>query len=85
MKPFSVSVSKSEIDDLKARLQRVRWPNEPAGNAAWDWGTNLSYMKRLIAYWRDTFDWGRAEAELNRFPQFTVDLAAGGETHTVHF
>lgn len=84
-KPFSVSISSYEIDELKARLQRVRWPNEPAHNEAWEWGTNLSYMKRLVAYWRDEFSWGRAEAELNRFPQFTVDLAAGGETHTVHF
>lgn len=84
-KPFRVSVSQYEVDDLKARLARVRWPNEPDGNAAWDWGTNLSYMKRLVAYWRDEFSWGRAEAELNRFPQFTVDLEANGETHTVHF
>jgi pimeloyl-ACP methyl ester carboxylesterase len=85
VKPFRISVSQYEVDDLKARLQRVRWPNEPDGNAAWDWGTNLSYMKRLIAYWRDEFSWGRAEGELNRFPQFTVDLEANGETHTVHF
>ncbi|MDZ4868036.1 MAG: epoxide hydrolase [Alphaproteobacteria bacterium] len=84
-KPFRVSVSQYEVDDLKARLSRVRWPNEPDENAAWDWGTNLSYMKRLVAYWRDEFSWGRAEAELNRFPQFTVDLEANGETHTVHF
>jgi len=84
-KPFRVSVSQYEVDDLKARLGRVRWPNEPDGNAAWDWGTNLSYMKRLVSYWRDEFSWGRAEAELNRFPQFTVDLEANGETHTVHF
>jgi pimeloyl-ACP methyl ester carboxylesterase len=84
-KPFRVSVSQYEVDDLKARLSRVRWPNEPDGNEAWDWGTNLSYMKRLIAYWRDEFSWGRAEGELNRFPQFTVDLEANGETHTVHF
>lgn len=84
-KPFRISVSQYDVDDLKARLARVRWPNEPAGNDAWDWGTNLSYMKRLIAYWRDEFSWGRAEAELNRFPQFTVDLDANGETHTIHF
>ena len=84
-KPFRISVSQYDVDDLKARLARVRWPNEPAGNDAWDWGTNLSYMKRLIAYWRDEFSWGRAEAELNRFPQFTVDLDANGERHTIHF
>ena len=83
--PFKIAVTQYDVDDLKARLSRVRWPNEPLCNEAWEWGTNLSYMKRLVAFWRDEFQWGRAEAELNRFPQFTVDLDAGGETHTVHF
>jgi pimeloyl-ACP methyl ester carboxylesterase len=82
---FQVAVSSNAIGDLKSRLARVRWPNEPSGNDAWDWGTNLSYMQRLIAYWRDDFDWRRAEIELNRFPQFTVDLATSSETHTIHF
>ncbi|MEQ1752787.1 MAG: epoxide hydrolase family protein [Micropepsaceae bacterium] len=84
-KPFSLSVPVEDLTDLKSRLTRVRWPNEPAGNDAWDWGTNLAYMKRLIAYWLDEFDWRRAETELNRFPQFTVDLPTDTETHTIHF
>ena len=84
-KPFHIRIADADIKDLKARLARVRWPNEPAGNDAWDWGTNLAYMQRLIAYWRDEFDWRRAEAEINRFPHFTTELEANGETHTVHF
>jgi pimeloyl-ACP methyl ester carboxylesterase len=84
-KPFTLDIADDAIADLKARLGRIRWPNEPAGNEGWDWGTNLSYMKRLTDFWRDKFDWRQAETELNRFPQFTVDLDAGGETHTIHF
>jgi pimeloyl-ACP methyl ester carboxylesterase len=85
LKPFKVAVPQSDIDDLRARLARVRWPNEPKGNEAWEWGTNLSYMKRLVGYWRDEFDWRKAEAEINRFKHFTIDLKENGETHTVHF
>ena len=84
-KPFRVSVPKAELDDLKARLARVRWPNEPIANETWDWGTNLSYMKRLVDYWRDTFDWRKAEAELNQFPQYTAEIELDGATHIVHF
>ena len=84
-KPFHVSVSQDELSDLKSRLARVRWPNEPSGNDSWNWGTNLGYMQRLITYWRDEFDWRKAEAELNRFSQFTVDLPTETETHTIHF
>lgn len=74
------------IADLKARLARTRLPNEPAGNENWAWGTNLSYLTRLLAHWEKEFDWRKAEASLNRFPQYTVDLkSTNGETHTIHF
>jgi pimeloyl-ACP methyl ester carboxylesterase len=86
LRPFRIDIPDSDIADLKARLARVRWPNEPLGNARWDWGTNLSYMRRLTAYWRDAFDWRRAEAELNRFPQFMAEVFGGnGEAHRIHF
>ncbi len=86
LRPFEIFVPDSDIADLKARLAGTRWPNEPLGNERWDWGTNLSYMQRLIAYWRDEFDWRRAEAELNRFPQFVAEIAsANGERHKIHF
>lgn len=83
--PFRVQIPDEDLEDLRIRLARTRFPNEPAGNENWNWGTNLSYMHRLVAYWRSEFDWRKAEAELNRFPQFTVDLDANGETHTLHF
>ena len=42
--PFTIRVSDGEIEDLKRRLQRTRFPNEPLGNEHWEYGTNLSYM-----------------------------------------
>lgn len=84
--PFSLNVPAAEIADLKQRLARTRFPNEPDGNEAWDWGTNLAYVERLLEHWRDDFDWRKAEAFLNRFPQFTAEITdADGDDHTIHF
>jgi len=84
--PFTIAVSDSEIDDLKRRLAATRLPNEPLGNEHWDYGTNLSYMEKLLAYWRDEFDWRAQEKSLNRFPQYRATLKdEDGEEHTIHF
>jgi Epoxide hydrolase N terminus len=73
--PFTIRAADDVLADLRARLERVRWPDEVPG-AAWRYGTSVAYMKELVAYWRDNYDWRAQEAEINRFTQFTV--AAGG-------
>lgn len=84
--PFRIHVPDHEIADLKHRLEQTRFPNEPDGNEGWDYGTNLSYMERLVAYWRDDFDWRKQEAKLNAFPQFRVTLTdENDQDHAVHF
>src|SRR5258708_5571470 len=50
IKPFSVSVPQSAIDDLKRRLESTRWPDrETVGD--WSQGVPLDKAKTLIAYW----------------------------------
>src|SRR3546814_19575532 len=67
-------------------LAHTRLPNEPQGNEHWDYGTSLPYMEKLIEVWRDDFDWRKAEANLNRFPQYRATLTGeNGEDHEVHF
>tara|TARA_R110000868_G_scaffold139015_3_gene353684 strand:+ start:91 stop:1290 length:1200 start_codon:yes stop_codon:yes gene_type:complete len=84
--PFTIRVSDGEIEDLKLRLGRTRFPNEPQGNAHWGYGTNLSYMEKLVETWRDDFDWRAAEKNLNRFPQYRATLTDDdGEDHEIHF
>ena len=73
--PFTISVSDAEIEDLKHRLAMTRFPNEPDGNEGWDYGTNLSYMERLIEYWRDDYDWRAAETRLNRFDHYRATIS----------
>ncbi len=82
VQPFRAAIPDAALADLAARLARVRWPNAPAA-AGWDYGAELDYMRELVAYWRDRFDWRAAEAELNRFPQFTAELD-GLAVHFIH-
>lgn len=80
MVPFRVNFPQAEIDDLADRLARTRWSEQPAGSG-WDYGVPTEYLRELAEYWRTSFDWRAAEAELNSFPQFTTEIDGA----TVHF
>jgi pimeloyl-ACP methyl ester carboxylesterase len=72
-RPFSLRVPDDVLVDLRARLARVRWPDEVPG-AGWGYGTDLGYMRELVDYWRERYDWRLHEARLNALPQFTVPI-----------
>src|SRR5688572_22594585 len=67
--PFRIAVPVAPLADLRERLARPRFPDEIA-DSGWTYGSNLAYVKELVAYWRDRYDWRRHEAALNAFPQF---------------
>jgi hypothetical protein len=81
-RPFQLHVADEVLQDLDARLGRVRWPDEPPLET-WSTGTSVAYLRTLVDYWRDGFDWRAREAMLNRFRQFTVPLA-GIDLHFIH-
>ena len=80
--PFRISVPESTLADLRDRLARTRWPDQPE-DAGWSLGTDLAFMKRLTEHWRDGYDWRAQEAALNAHPQFTA-VVDGTELHFVH-
>jgi epoxide hydrolase len=80
IRPIKIEFPQEALDDLRARLRRVRWPNEIPGSG-WDYGTNLDYMKKLVAYWLDEYDWRRQEGMLNQFPQYKANVDGLG----IHF
>src|SRR5688500_7636392 len=79
---FSVQVPEEVLDELRGRLTRIRWPDE-IPESGWQFGVDLSYIKELVAYWRDRYDWRAHEAKLNQFQQFTAPVAAI-DLHFVH-
>jgi microsomal epoxide hydrolase len=81
-RPFTIRVPDAVLDDLRGRLERVRWPDEIPGQP-WRYGTDLDYMKSLVAYWRERYDWRAQEAALNGLRQFTVPLG-GIDLHFIH-
>ncbi len=65
---FSISVSQDILDDLRRRLETTRWIEDEADD--WDDGTSPRYLRELVAYWRQGFDWPAQQALINRFEHF---------------
>ncbi|WP_232668151.1 epoxide hydrolase family protein [Pseudonocardia sp. TRM90224] len=80
VRPFRVDVPQSELDDLRDRLARTRWPRQLPG-AAWSRGVPLAHLRELVEYWHDGYDWRAAEAALNAVPQFTTVI----DDQQIHF
>jgi microsomal epoxide hydrolase len=80
--PFRVQVSDAALADLRERLSRVRFPAQ-LPDAGWDYGTELDYLRELVTYWRDDYDWPAQEKRLNAFSQFCTTID-GQRIHFIH-
>jgi epoxide hydrolase len=80
IRPFRIDVSDTELEDLRDRLARTRWPDELSG-VGWSYGVALDFVKEITELWRTSFDWRKQEAVLNEFPQFTTTI----DDTNVHF
>jgi epoxide hydrolase len=80
--PFRIAIPEEQLDDLRRRLDHIRWPEEPA-SADWSTGTPLAAVRDLVDHWRDSYDWRRHEARLNEIPQFTTTVW-GADIHFLH-
>lgn len=78
--PFRIEIPETELDDLRQRLRRTRWPEAETVDD-WSQGTPLTYTRELCDHWLDHYDWRACEASLNHFPQFRTDIDGLG----IHF
>ena len=76
------TIPDADLDDLRERLARTRL-SEQLPDAGWDYGTERGYLAELVAYWRDEYDWRRAEATLNAFDNFLTEVD-GTRVHFIH-
>ena len=70
------------MDDLQNRLQNTRWTDKPE-NAGWNYGTNPQYLKELVDYWQNEYDWHTHKAKLNELPHFKAEIDDIG-IHFIH-
>src|SRR5262245_56037767 len=82
VEPFRIAVPDAVLMDLRERLARTRFPDEIT-DSGWTYGSELAYVKELVAYWRERYDWRRHEAALNAFPQFRARVGDLG-IHFIH-
>nr|POF17601.1 putative epoxide hydrolase [Quercus suber] len=85
---YTVSVREQAIQELQQRLSSAKLPTQLNGPDAWQFGTPLEEIKRLAGYWKDGFDWRKAEAKINALPNFmttiSVDNFGDLDIHFVH-
>ena len=82
IQPFTIDIPQADLDDLRTRLARTRWPHE-LPNLGWSRGVPLDYLKELAEYWRSSYDWRAHEAQLNQFPQYITEID-GQQIHFLH-
>lgn len=80
--PFRIDVPEAVLTDLQARLAATRLPDE-LDDVDWDYGVSLPYLRELVGYWRDEFDWRAQERRLNAFDQFRTTIGGLG-IHFIH-
>src|SRR6266702_1093498 len=79
-RPFRVNIPEATIKHILSRVRDARWPDR-LDATDWRYGANWDYMKALAQYWTTRYDWRKAEASLNRYPQFLARVGA----FAIHF
>lgn len=78
VEPYAISVPDDALEKLSQRLSSTTFPDQLQGPNNWDFGTPVADVQRLARYWKDTFDWRKAEAQLNELPNFRTSIDVKG-------
>jgi len=82
IEPFHLAIPEAQLDDLRGRLSRTRWPDRETVTDT-SQGPSLEKIQALVAYWRDRYDWRRCETMLNGFGQHRISID-GLKIHFLH-
>lgn len=82
IRPFKVKISDAEIKNLRQRIMATKWPEKELVTDQ-SQGAKLASMQELAKYWGTTYDWRKAEAKLNAYPQFITNID-GVDIHFIH-
>ena len=70
---ITIAVPEEQLDDLRARLGSVRWPD---GRTVADTsqGPTPEKLAALVDYWLDEYDWRKVEADLNAWGMYRTTI-----------
>lgn len=82
IRPFKVSTSDEEIEDLNRRIDLTR-PVPSLEDSRFHYGFNSQYLQRVVSYWRNDFDWRKQVDKINQYPHFKTKIE-GIDIHYLH-
>ena len=82
VQPFTINIADEVLEDMYDRLRRTRFPEDYA-NDDWEYGFNTDYLRELVAYWIDEFDWREQERQMNELSHYRMDWD-GLPLHFIH-
>ncbi|MFM7535583.1 MAG: epoxide hydrolase family protein [Acidimicrobiales bacterium] len=71
--PFTIDVPQRDLDDLRDRLARTRWADDIA-NSAWTYGVESGWLRSMVSWWLDAYDWRATETRMNEWSHSRVEL-----------
>jgi pimeloyl-ACP methyl ester carboxylesterase len=80
IEPFEIGVDDSILEDLHRRLAVTRFPDQ-IEDTGWEYGIPVDYLRQLVEYWRDSYDWRSEEARLNGFEHYRTTI----DGQLIHF
>ncbi|KAM9798097.1 epoxide hydrolase 1 [Neosynchiropus ocellatus] len=82
IRPFSVSTSREELEDLYRRIDQTR-PVSSLEDSRFHFGFNSEHLQKVVSYWRNDFDWKKQIDKLNKYPHFKTKIE-GIDIHYIH-
>jgi pimeloyl-ACP methyl ester carboxylesterase len=70
---FEVSIPQDVLDDLTHRLRATRFAPD-FGNDHWEFGVPTAYLRELVEYWANEFDWRSIESRINDYDQYKTEV-----------
>lgn len=82
IRPFHAHISNEAVINLRKRILETKWPDKETV-ADQSQGAQLFKLQGLVKYWGKNYDWRKAEAKLNAYPQFITNID-GVDIHFIH-
>lgn len=73
VEPFEIAISDDALQDVTRRLELTRWPHDME-NEDWRYGVDARYLKEVVEYWKDGYDWREQERRMNEYQHFRTTI-----------